>query len=106
MPDRLDHLRHRVEHAPSDPDALTQLGTLYLEQGRFEEANALLCLALEIDPGWHPASISLAICRNSTRDRDGAIEVLTAAAEEARRNEDADAFDLVRDTMESMTRND
>lgn len=106
MPDRLDHLRHRVEHAPSDPDALTQLGSLYLEQGRFEEANALLSLALEIDPGWHPASISLAICRNATRDRDGAMQILTAAAEEARRNEDSEAFDLVRDTMESISRHD
>ena len=104
MPDRLDHLRHRVEHAPSDPDALTELGRAYLEDGRFEQADALLQLALEVDPGWYPAAISLAVCRSQTRDHDGAMKILHEAAQQTRQNEDPEGFDRVREAMESISR--
>ncbi|MDG2201285.1 MAG: tetratricopeptide repeat protein [Phycisphaerales bacterium] len=103
MPDHLDHLRHRVEHAPGDPDALCELGSEYLRRGQDDHAAAHFKLALEIDPTWYPAAVSMAMCQHRANDQPAAMETLAQAAEQARETEDNEAFEQIRNAMERIS---
>ncbi len=102
MPDRLDQLRHRVEHAPGDPDALCELGREYISMGQDERGRAHFELALEIDPAWYPAAVSMAMCQHRADDQHAAMDTLAKAAEQAREAEDTEAFEMIRNAMESI----
>jgi predicted CXXCH cytochrome family protein len=62
-----------AQRAESDrPEALSNLGALYLEIGRRAEAEAALSQALELDPSFAPAAVNLAdLYRQAGRDPDG-----------------------------------
>lgn len=47
----LPELQRRVESAPEDPDALTQLGAVYLLTGQYRRARTMVRRALEQAPG-------------------------------------------------------
>jgi len=103
MPDRLDHLRHRVEHDPGDPDALCELGREYIRMGQDDQATAHFQLALEIDPAWYPAAVSMALCQVRSNDPSAAIETLSRAAQQAREAEDNEAIEQIRTAMERIS---
>lgn len=64
------------------PESHFNLGTLYLAQNRFDEAEAALLKAIEIDPTFLPATISLAEVRRTRGQESSAEETLTKALQE------------------------
>lgn len=54
----LPELERRVGSAPEDPDALTQLGAVYLLTGQYRRAREMVRRALELDPG-HARALEL-----------------------------------------------
>ncbi len=61
------------------PESHFNLGTLFLVQGRFDQSEAALSKAIEIDPTFLPATISLAELRRQRGEESSAEETLRIA---------------------------
>jgi len=78
-----------VESDPKDFQAWTELGTVYLGQKQFDEADAAYSKAIEVRPSFFPALLNLGRLRLVAKKYEAATEVLTRAI--AKRQESADA---------------
>jgi predicted CXXCH cytochrome family protein len=58
------------------PETQANLGALYRDRGRTDEAQAALVKAIEIDPTFTPAAVSLADLKRSEHDENAAEAVL------------------------------
>lgn len=65
-----------AELAPKDPATLDVLGYLYFSSGRFATAEETLKTVLEIDPGYYPARIHLAMNYLTQGNRPAAYDQL------------------------------
>lgn len=61
------------------PEAHENLGSLYVERGKPEDARTEFRKAIEIDPTFHPATISLAELTRAGGDESGAEAILRKA---------------------------
>jgi Flp pilus assembly protein TadD len=61
------------------PEAHANLGGLYLERGKLDEARAAYARAIELDPTFHPAVIALAELTRANGDEGGAEAMLQKA---------------------------
>ena len=55
----LEHYLEAIRLQPRFVEAINNLGRLYLDEGRLEEAKASFRRALDINPGFTPARVNL-----------------------------------------------
>ena len=70
-----------VTEDPNDFQAFTELGTIYLAQKSFSDAESAYLQATKVKPGFFLALMNLGRLRVMQSNFDGAIEVLTKALE-------------------------
>lgn len=79
--DEVERLEARIESEPDNPEPRAELGRLYMDAGRYEEAIARLEEALELEPDDLYARSHLALCYLNAGNLEGAV----ASYEEALR---------------------
>ncbi len=77
----LDEMEKAVELKPSFADLRFNLGSLYMDVGRYEDARENFSRALEINPKFFKASVSLARVLFTGGDPAGAISAIAQANE-------------------------
>lgn len=91
-PEALRLLKRVVEIDQMDFQAWTQLGTVYLAQKQFEEADVHYSKAIEVRASFFPALLNLGRLRIMTKKYEAAIEVLTQAIAQRKHSAEANFY--------------